>query len=62
VVLSTFGAYEVAAREAVATFGRPGRTYRYREYTIMVWRENLLARLPLKFRSLPGLSHGESDV
>jgi hypothetical protein len=45
VVLSTFGAYEVNAREAVATFGRPGRTYRYRGYTIMVWRENLLARL-----------------
>lgn len=45
VVLSTFGAYEVNAREAVATFGQPRRTYRYREYTIMVWRENLLARL-----------------
>ena len=44
-VLSTFGAYEVSAREAVATFGRPGRTYRYRQYTIMVWNENLFARL-----------------
>jgi hypothetical protein len=44
-VLSTFGAYEVSGREAVATFGRPERTYRYRDYTIMVWNENLLARL-----------------
>ena len=44
-VLSTFGAYEVSRAEAVATFGRPARTYRYRDYTIMVWRENLLARL-----------------
>jgi hypothetical protein len=44
-VLSTFGAYEVSGREAVATFGRPERTYRYRDYTIMVWNENLFARL-----------------
>ncbi len=44
-VLSTFGAYEVSAREAVATFGRPAQTYRYREYTIMVWPENLFAHL-----------------
>jgi hypothetical protein len=44
-VLSSFGAYEVSARQAVATFGRPSRTYRYREYTIMVWPENLFARL-----------------
>jgi hypothetical protein len=44
-VLSSFGAYEVSGREAVATFGRPARTYRYRDYTIMVWPENLLERL-----------------
>ena len=44
-VLSTFGAYEVSGKAAVATFGRPERTYRYRDYTIMVWHENLLARL-----------------
>jgi hypothetical protein len=44
-VLSTFGAYEVTAREAVATFGQPQRIYRYRDYMIMMWRENLLARL-----------------
>jgi hypothetical protein len=44
-VLSSFGAYEVSGREAVATFGRPARTYHYRDYTIMVWRENLLKRL-----------------
>ncbi len=44
-VLSTFGAYEVSGQQAVATFGRPALVYRYRDYTIMVWHENLLARL-----------------
>ena len=44
-VLSTFGAYEVSGANAVATFGRPAKVYRYRDYTIMVWHENLLARL-----------------
>ena len=44
-VLSTAGPYQVSAREAVATFGQPARTYRYRVYTIMVWDTNLLARL-----------------
>jgi hypothetical protein len=44
-VLSGFGPYQVSAREAVATFGQPARTYRYRVYTIMVWNTNLLARL-----------------
>jgi hypothetical protein len=44
-VLSSFGPYQVSAREAVATFGQPARTYRYRVYTIMVWNTNLLARL-----------------
>ena len=44
-VLSSSGAYEVSGRQAVATFGRPAGTYRYRDYTIMVWDENLLARL-----------------
>jgi hypothetical protein len=45
VVLSSFGAFEVGGQQAVATFGRPARTYRYRDYTIMVWNENLLALL-----------------
>jgi hypothetical protein len=44
-VLSTFGAYEVSGADAVATFGRPAKVYRYRDYTIMVWHENLLTRL-----------------
>jgi hypothetical protein len=44
-VLSAFGAFEVPAGEAVATFGPPARTYRFREYIIMVWNENLFARL-----------------
>ena len=44
-VLSSFGPYQVSAREAVATFGQPARTYRYRVYTIMVWNTNLLARM-----------------
>jgi hypothetical protein len=44
-VLSTVGAAEVSGSEVIATFGPPARTYHYREYTIMVWNENLLARL-----------------
>jgi hypothetical protein len=44
-VLSTVGAAEVSGSEVIATFGSPARTYHYREYTIMVWNENLLARL-----------------
>jgi hypothetical protein len=44
-VLSTVGAAEVSGPEVIATFGRPARTYHYREYTIMVWNGNLLARL-----------------
>jgi len=44
-VLSTIGAAEVSGPEVIATFGPPARTYHYREYTIMVWNENLLARL-----------------
>jgi hypothetical protein len=45
VVLSSSGVYEVNGQQAVATFGRPALTYRYRDYTIMVWNENLLRRL-----------------
>jgi hypothetical protein len=33
-------------RQAIATFGRPTETYRYQDYTIMVWRKNLLRELP----------------
>jgi len=44
-VLSSVGSYQVSVREAVATFGQPARTYRYRVYTIMVWDTNLLKRL-----------------
>jgi hypothetical protein len=44
-VLSTVGAAEVSGPEVIATFGPPARTYHYREYTIMVWNENLLTRL-----------------
>jgi len=44
-VLSSVGSYQVSVREAVATFGQPARTYRYRVYTIMVWDTNLLTRL-----------------
>jgi hypothetical protein len=56
-VLSSFGPYQVSAREALATFGQPARTYRYRVYTIMVWNTNLLAGLHLAAvadRSGPG--------
>jgi hypothetical protein len=44
-VLSSAGSYEVNEPNAVATFGPPSQTYRYREYTILVWRGDLLARL-----------------
>jgi hypothetical protein len=45
VALSSVGAAEVTSREVVDTFGRPARTYRYRDYTIMIWNYNLLTRL-----------------
>jgi hypothetical protein len=44
-VLSSVGSYQVSDRNAVATFGRPAQTYHYDDYTILVWHENLLARL-----------------
>jgi hypothetical protein len=44
-VLSTVGAYQVSAGEAVATFGRPARTYHYKGYTILAWPGNLFPRL-----------------
>jgi hypothetical protein len=44
-VLSSAGDYEVNEPNALATFGPPARTYRYREYTIMVWPGNLLQKL-----------------
>jgi len=44
-VLATAGAYRVSSQAALATFGPPVRTYRYRGYTIMVWNENLFAHL-----------------
>jgi len=34
------------AKEVIATFGTPARTYRYDQYTIFVWDKNLLAVLP----------------
>jgi len=41
------GSAGLTSAEATATFGRPARVYRYREYLILVWPrgENLLARL-----------------
>jgi hypothetical protein len=38
----------ITIAQATATFGRPARTYRYRDYAIMVWPrgDNLLDRLP----------------
>ena len=44
-VLSSVGSYQVSDRNAVATFGRPAQTYHFDKYTILVWHENLLARL-----------------
>jgi hypothetical protein len=41
------GGSAITKAQAIATFGRPARTYRYRGYLILVWPrgENLLARL-----------------
>jgi hypothetical protein len=44
-ILRSYGAYEVREREAVATFGPPARTYRFREWTILVWNENIYTHL-----------------
>ena len=35
----------LTAARAVATFGRPALVYRYQDYTILVWRKNLLPAL-----------------
>jgi hypothetical protein len=45
VVLADTGAANVTGPEAMATFGPPARTYRYRSYAILVWNKNLLAAL-----------------
>jgi hypothetical protein len=37
---------EISVAETLATFGRPAREYRYGGYTILVYRQNLLAQLP----------------
>ena len=31
---------------AVRAFGRPARVYQFQRYTILVWDENILSRLP----------------
>jgi hypothetical protein len=36
----------VTVRGAVRAFGRPARAYRFQGYTILVWNENILFRLP----------------
>jgi hypothetical protein len=43
------GGSGITVADAVATFGRPAKRYRYRAYTILIWPrgENLLARLGL---------------
>jgi len=52
----TAGGSGLTKAEATATFGRPARTYRYREYVILAWPpgENLLARLARRTRPRPG--------
>jgi hypothetical protein len=35
----------MSERDALRTFGRPARVYRYETYTILVWRKNLLPEL-----------------
>jgi hypothetical protein len=38
--------YILQENQAIATFGRPAKIYHYQAYTIMVWRKNLLRKLP----------------
>ena len=48
VVATAPGSYwsaTVTAAEAIAKFGEPARTYRFGQYTILVWQENLLSDL-----------------
>jgi len=40
-----YGGATVTEQEAIARFGPPFRTYRFEQYTILVWRKNLLAEL-----------------
>jgi hypothetical protein len=42
----TFGGDTVTEGQAIATFGRPARVYRYQGYAILVWNSNLLSLLP----------------
>jgi hypothetical protein len=39
------GGWRSVTNSARRTFGRPARIYSYRQYTVLVWRSNLLARL-----------------
>jgi hypothetical protein len=39
----SFGGGTVTVPEAVAKFGKPARTYHFEQYTILVWRKNLLS-------------------
>jgi hypothetical protein len=41
----TQGGGTVTAAEAIAKFGQPARTYHFEQYTILVWRKNLLSEL-----------------
>jgi hypothetical protein len=41
----TQGGGTVTAAEAIARFGKPARTYHFDQYTILVWRKNLLSEL-----------------
>ena len=45
VVLNPAGPFEVSERQAIATFGKPARTYHYGGFTTLVWNENILARM-----------------
>jgi hypothetical protein len=52
VVATAPGSYwsaTVTAAEAIAKFGEPARTYRFGQYTILVWRKNLLSDLTYSF-------------
>jgi hypothetical protein len=41
----SFAGGTVTVAEAIAKFGKPARTYHFEQYTILVWRKNLLSEL-----------------
>jgi len=48
-----YGEATVTEQEAIATFGQPSRTDRFGQFTILVWRSNLLTELARRLTHYP---------